>query len=76
MTTAELTGLFNLFVEALDKLSADKSEVQTATEALAAAQAALSKEEGDVGGSTEALIAAAGAVKAGIDDLVAGLTGG
>lgn len=71
MTTAELTSLFNLFVEALGKLQSDKSEVQAATEALAAAQTALEKEVSDVGGSTTALNDAVVAVKNGIDALVA-----
>ena len=74
-TVSEFTSLVNLFVEALDRLSTDKSEVTLAQEALAAAQAALAKEEGDVGGSTANLQSAWDAVKAAGDGLVADLVG-
>jgi ribosomal protein L7/L12 len=74
-TVSEFTSLVNLFVEALQVLQADKSEVVAAQEALAAAQAALAKEEGDVGGSTTSLQAAWDAVKAAGDGLVADLIG-
>jgi hypothetical protein len=72
-TVSEFTQLVGLFVEALDRLSADKSEVTQAQEALAAAQAALAKEETDVGGSASSLVAAWDGVKAAGDSLVAAL---
>ncbi len=74
-TVSEFSQLVNLFVEALDRLSADKSEVVLAQEALAAAQAALAKEEGDVGSATDALIGAWDAVKVTGDLLVSQLIG-
>jgi len=74
-TVSEFTSLVNLFVEALQVLQADKSEVVAAQEALSAAQAALAKEEGDVGGSTASLQAAWDGVKASGDSLVADLVG-
>ena len=74
-TVSEFSQLVNLFVEALDRLSADKSEVVLAQEALAAAQAALGKEEGDVGSATDALIGAWDAVKVTGDLLVSQLVG-
>jgi cysteine synthase len=72
-TISEFTQLVSLFVEALDRLSADKSEVVQAQETLAAAQAALAKEEADVGGSSAGLVAAWDGVKAAGDSLVAAL---
>jgi hypothetical protein len=72
-TISEFTQLVSLFVEALDRLSADKSEVVQAQEALAAAQAALAKEEADVGGASANLTAAWDGVKASGDSLVAAL---
>jgi hypothetical protein len=72
-TTAEFTGLINLFVEALDRLQADKSEVTAAQEALLAAQTALAKEEADVTGATTSLTDIWGSVKLKGDELVAQL---
>ena len=74
-TVSEFSSLVNLFVEALDRLQQDKSEVQLAEEALAAAQAALAKEEGDVGSATDALIGAWDSVKVTGDLLVSQLIG-
>ena len=74
-TISEFTSLVNLFVEALQVLQTDKSEVVAAQEALAAAQAALAKEEGDVGGSTAGLQGAWDAVKLAGDELVGDLVG-
>ena len=74
-TISEFQGLVSLFVEALDRLSQDKSEVVFAQEQLAAAQAALAKEEGDVGSATDALTGAWANVKTAGDDLVASLVG-
>ena len=74
-TVSEFTQLVNLFVEALDRLSADKSEVVLAQEALAAAQAALAKEQGDVVSATDALVGAWDAVKVTGDLLVGQLIG-
>jgi len=72
-TISEFQGLVSLFVEALDRLSQDKSEVIFATEQLAAAQAALAKEEADVGGAAETLTTVWGNVKTAGDSLVEGL---
>lgn len=69
-TISEFTSYINLFVEAVEKLQADKSEVTAAQEALSAAQAALAKEEGDVVGSTTTLQDSWNAVKAAGDDIV------
>lgn len=69
-TISEFTSYINLFVEAVEKLQADKSEVTAAQEALAAAQTALAKEEGDVVGSTTTLQDSWNAVKAAGDDIV------
>ena len=74
-TVSEFSSLVNLFLEALDRLQIDKSEVQLAEEALAAAQAALQKEQGDVGSATDALINAWDGVKATGDLLVSSLIG-
>jgi len=74
-TVSEFSSLVNLFLEALDRLQIDKSEVQLAEEALAAAQAALTKEQGDVGSATDALIGAWDGVKTTGDLLVAQLVG-
>jgi hypothetical protein len=74
-TVSEFSQLVSLFVEALERLQTDKSEVSYAQEQLAAAQAALAKEEGDVTGSTSALVEAWGAVKVAGDSLVAQLVG-
>ena len=74
-TVSEFSSLVNLFIEALDRLAQDKSEVQLAQEALAAAQAALAKEQGDVGSATDALINAWDGVKVTGDLLVAQLVG-
>jgi hypothetical protein len=74
-TISEFQQLVSLFVEALDRLSQDKSEVVFAQEQLAAAQAALAKEEGDVGSATDALTGAWSNVKVAGDDLVASLIG-
>ena len=74
-TVSEFSSLVNLFLEALDRLQIDKSEVQLAEEALAAAQAALQKEQGDVGSATDALINAWDGVKVTGDLLVAQLVG-
>jgi len=72
-TVSEFTSLVGLFVEALQVLQADKSEVVQAQEALAAAQSALAKEEADVGGSSAGLVSAWEGVKAAGDALVAEL---
>lgn len=72
-TISEFTSYINLFVEAVERLQADKSEVTAAQEALAAAQAALVKEEGDVVGSTSTLQGAWDAVKLAGDEIVASL---
>ena len=72
-TVSEFQQLVSLFVEALDRLTADKSEVVVAQEQLAAAQAALAKEESDVGGAAETLTTVWGNVKAAGDSLVEGL---
>jgi len=72
-TVSEFTALVGLFVEALQVLQADKSEVVQAQEALAAAQSALAKEEADVGGSSAGLVSAWEGVKAAGDALVAEL---
>ena len=74
-TVSEFSSLVNLFLEALDRLQIDKSEVQLAEEALAAAQAALQKEQGDVGSATDALINAWDGVKVTGDLLVSSLIG-
>ena len=74
-TVSEFSSLVNLFLEALDRLQIDKSEVQLAEEALAAAQAALQKEQGDVGSATDALIGAWDGVKTTGDLLVSSLIG-
>ncbi len=74
-TVSEFQQLVSLFVEALDRLSQDKSEVVFAQEQLAAAQAALAKEEADVGGATDALTGAWENVKVAGDVLVASLVG-
>ena len=74
-TVSEFSSLVNLFLEALDRLQQDKSEVQLAEEALAAAQAALAKEQGDVGSATSSLIGAWDGVKTTGDLLVAQLVG-
>ncbi len=74
-TVSEFQQLVSLFVEALDRLAQDKSEVVFAQEQLAAAQAALAKEEADVGGATDALTGAWANVKTAGDDLVASLVG-
>lgn len=74
-TISEFSGLVNLFLEALERLQQDKSEVQLAQEALAAAQAALAKEQGDVGSATDALISAWDGVKVTGDLLVGQLIG-
>lgn len=74
-TISEFSGLVNLFLEALERLQQDKSEVQLAQEALAAAQASLAKEQGDVGSATDALINAWDGVKVTGDLLVGQLIG-
>jgi hypothetical protein len=74
-TVSEFQQLVSLFVEALDRLSQDKSEVVFAQEQLAAAQAALAKEEADVGGATDALSGAWSNVKSAGDALVEELIG-
>jgi hypothetical protein len=74
-TISEFQQQVSLFIEALDVLSRDKSEVTYAAEQLAAAQAALAKEQGDVDGSVQALTGAWENVKATGDLLVADLTG-
>ena len=72
-TISEFQQFVSLFIEALDRLSADKSEVVVAQEQLAAAQAALAKEESDVGGAAETLTTVWGNVKTAGDSLVEGL---
>ena len=72
-TISEFQQFVSLFIEALDRLSADKSEVVVAQEQLAAAQAALAKEESDVGGAAETLTTVWSNVKAAGDSLVEGL---
>ena len=74
-TVSEFTSLVSLFVEALERLQADKSEVVYAQEQLAAAQAALAKEQGDVVSATDALVGAWDSVKVTGDLLVAQLIG-
>ena len=74
-TVSEFTQLVSLFVEALERLQTDKSEVVYAQEQLAAAQAALAKEQGDVVSATDALVGSWDAVKVTGDLLVAGLIG-
>ena len=76
MTIAELQQSINLFVEAIERLQADKSEAVAAAEEAAAAAARAEKESGDVAGSTEAVTAAATVLKDGIDALVAEVIGG
>ena len=75
MTIAELQQSINLFVEAIEKLQADKSEALAAAEEAAAAAARAEKEAGDVGDATEGVNATATALKAGIDALVAEVVG-
>lgn len=75
MTIAELQQSINLFVEAIEKLQADKSEALAAAEEAAAAAARAEKEAGDVSGATECVNATATALKAGIDALVAEVVG-
>jgi hypothetical protein len=72
-TISDFNSLINLFVEAVEKLQVDKSEVTAAQEALNTAQAALLKEQGDVTGSTTTLQEAWGEVKAAGDEIVAAL---
>ena len=72
-TISEFQQFVSLFIEALDRLSADKGEVVVAQEQLAAAQAALAKEESDVGGAAETLTTVWGNVKTAGDSLVEGL---
>jgi hypothetical protein len=72
-TVSEFQQLVSLFVEALDVLARDKSEVTYAQEQLAAAQAALAKEEADVGGAAATLTQTWENVKAAGDSLVTGL---
>ena len=74
-TVSEFQQLVSLFVEALDRLSQDKSEVVFAQEQLAAAQAALAKEEADVGGAEATLTGAWANVKSAGDALVEELIG-
>jgi hypothetical protein len=74
-TISEFQQLVSLFVEALDRLSQDKSEVVFATEQLAAAQAALAKEEADVGGAAATLTGAWANVTTAGDALVEELVG-
>ena len=76
MTIAELQQSINLFVEAIERLQADKSEAVAAAEEAAAAAARAEKETSDVAGSTEAVTAAATVLKDGIDALVAEVIGG
>jgi hypothetical protein len=76
MTIAELQQSINLFVEAIEKLQADKSEAVAAAEEAAAAAARAEKEAGDVAGSTEGVTATATALKNGIDAMVAEVIGG
>ncbi len=71
MTIAELQQSINLFVEAIERLQADKSEAVLAAEEAAAAASRAEKEAADVGGSTTAVNDAATELKAGIDALVA-----
>lgn len=71
MTLAELQQSINLFVEAIERLQADKSEAVAAAEEAAAAAARAEKEAGDVGGSATAVNDAATMLKDGIDALVA-----
>lgn len=73
-TISDFNALINLFVEAVEKLQTDKSEVVAAQEALNTAQAALAKEQGDVAGSTTTLQDAWNSVKAAGDEIVGGLT--
>ena len=72
-TISEFQQQISLFVEALDRLTADKSEVTVAQEQLAAAQAALAKEQSDVTGATETLTTIWTGVKVTGDSLVEGL---
>lgn len=72
---SEFSQQVSLFIEALDRLALDKSEVTQAEEALAAAQSALAKEQGDVGSATDVLINAWDSVKVTGDLLVAQLVG-
>ena len=72
-TISEFNSLINLFVEAVQVLQTDKSEVTAAQEALSAAQAALNKEEADVGGSKTTLNGAWEQVKVAGDSIVAEL---
>jgi hypothetical protein len=76
MTIAELQQSINLFVEAIEKLQADKSEAVAAAEEAAAAAIRAEKEAGDVSGSTEAVNVAATTLKAAIDELVLEVIGG
>lgn len=73
-TISDFNALINLFVEAVEKLQADKSEVVAAQEALNTAQVALAKEQGDVAGSTTTLQEAWDSVKEAGDEIVGGLT--
>jgi|PlaIllAssembly_1097288.scaffolds.fasta_scaffold726288_2 hypothetical protein len=72
-TISEFNSFINLFVEAVQVLQSDKSEVTAAQEALSAAQAALTKEEADVGGSKTTLNGAWEQVKVAGDSIVAEL---
>jgi hypothetical protein len=72
-TISEFQQQISLFVEALDRLTADKSEVVFAQEQLVSAQDKLAKEQSDVTGATETLTTIWTGVKATGDSLVEGL---